>query len=353
MYESQTFAAIMQRQLERIPDGLDTREGSILWNALAPTAFELEALYIEFDWVLKNTFADTAAREYLIRRVAERGLAPYPATKAILRGEFSREIPIGARFSLEDLNYVALERTGTYVYRMQCETAGTIGNDRLGRLVPIDYIPGLEWARLAGLLIPGEDEEDTEHLRKRYFTSLNAEAFGGNVADYLQKVDVIQGVGGCKVYPVWNGGGTVKLVITAEGGTLPTPELVQSVQATIDPPPNQGLGLGVAPIGHVVTVEGVTGVAIDVQTRITYQDGYGWEDVREDVIAAIVGYFRTLATEWAGEDATVVRVSHIEVQLLGMPGILDVENTKLNGTAANLALGADEIPIVGVVSDGA
>lgn len=43
-------------------------------------------------------------------------------------------------------------------------------------------------------MIPGEDREDTEDLRTRYFNSFNAQAFGGNVQDYLEKTNAIPGV---------------------------------------------------------------------------------------------------------------------------------------------------------------
>ena len=40
------------------------------------------------------------------------------------------------------------------------------------------------------------------------FDSMDAQSFGGNVADYKERVNAMNGVGGVKVYPVWNGGGT-------------------------------------------------------------------------------------------------------------------------------------------------
>ena len=45
------------------------------------------------------TFADTAPRDYLILRAAERGLSPKPATYAVLRADFNQSVPIGTRFS--------------------------------------------------------------------------------------------------------------------------------------------------------------------------------------------------------------------------------------------------------------
>ena len=211
-------------------------------------------MYVQLDNVLNETFADTASREFLIRRASERGISPEPATKAILKGEFNMDIPIGSRFSLEKLNYASIERISTGVYRMECETPGTDGNRQLGKLIPIDYIEGLTTAELTELLVPGEDEESTESLRKRYFENLDSQAFGGNQADYKQKVSAIDGVGGVKVSPTFYGPGTVQLIIKDSDMGAPSEELVEAVQQAVDPTEQTGKGVGLAPIGHKVTV---------------------------------------------------------------------------------------------------
>ena len=196
MYESQTFELILRRMLNRVPGDVDKREGSVIYDALAPAAAELAQAYIELDGILLETFADTASREFLIRRAAERGIRPEAATHAVLKGEFSMDVPIGSRFSLDLLNYVVTDKISSGVFRLRCETAGRVGNDQTGPLIPVDYIHGLTYARITELLIPGEDEEETELLRQRYFTSLDSKAFGGNIQDYKEKVNSIPGVGG-------------------------------------------------------------------------------------------------------------------------------------------------------------
>ena len=70
------------------------------------------------------------------------------------------------------MNFTALEKITDGEYQMQCETPGVIGNQYLGSMVPIEYIEGLETAKLTKVLIPGEDREDTEDLRTRYSTPL-------------------------------------------------------------------------------------------------------------------------------------------------------------------------------------
>ena len=57
----------------------------------------------------------------------------------------------------------------------------------------------LKPVKITSVLVPGEDEEDTELFRQRYLNSLNAQAFGGNQIDYIEKVNAIPGVGGVKV----------------------------------------------------------------------------------------------------------------------------------------------------------
>ena len=182
MYEEMTFEAILQRMLANTPAGLDKREGSILYDALAPAAVELAKMYTELAAVLHETFADTASREYLVLRAAERGLSPYPATAAVVKGVFNCEIPAGSRFSCEGSFYgveeaLPEEETG-YAYALRCESAGSAANGVFGRLVPTGSIEGLRSARITELLIPGEDAEDTELFRSRYLGSFQSQAFG-------------------------------------------------------------------------------------------------------------------------------------------------------------------------------
>jgi len=352
MYETMTYEIILQRMLNKVPSTVDKREGSIIWNALAPAAIEMTQMYIELDSILNESFADTASREMLIKRAAERGIIPSPATKAILKGVFNTNIPINSRFSLDDLNYIVIEAIddNTHTYKLQCETYGEIGNKNLGTLIPIEYIDGLVSAELIEILVPGEDEEETEVLRKRYFDSLDSQAFGGNIADYKEKVKALSGVGGVKVYPVWNGGGTVKLVIIDSTYSIPSQTLIDSVQVEVDPIEHNGAGVGFAPIGHSVTVLGVTETPVDIVTTITYENGYTWEDIEVAAKAIIDSYFLELNKTWESESALVVRISQIETRFLNITGVLDIAGTTINTLAQNLVLGADSIPVRGEIS---
>lgn len=353
MYEHITFESIMESALARVPSTMDKREGSVIWDAIAPAAVELQNLYIELDVILKETFADTASLFYLKKRAAERGIYQIMATHAILQGEFTPinlEIPIGTRFSCDKLNYVITEKIEDGIYQMKCETAGTEGNRHLGTLIPIDYIDGMETANMTELLIPAEDDEDVEAFRERYLNSLNSEAYGGNIADYKEKVNAIQGVGGVKITPVWNGGGTVKVTFIDSTYDVPTEEMVEKVKNEVDPYPYEGLGYGCAPIGHVVTVEGVEGVTVNVVTKLTYREGWDWTSAKPYILNAIDEYFKEISEQWEDSDGLFVRISQMESRILDCEAVLDIENTTLNGVASNMSLEGHQIPMRGTVN---
>ena len=101
MYEV-TYREILERMLNRVSDKFDKREGSVIFDTHSPTALELEILYVELNRMIAEGYGDTASREYLILRCKERGIIPYPATYAVLKGTFTPATVdvIGKRFNL-------------------------------------------------------------------------------------------------------------------------------------------------------------------------------------------------------------------------------------------------------------
>ena len=347
----------MARLLDHVRDDVDKREGSIIYDALAPAALELEMAYICLDYVLNQGFADTSERDYLILRARERGLVPYDATAAVLKGEFTpTTIDVtGKRFSLGQLNFVATEAISGSpgAYKMTCETPGADGNKVLGAMIPIEYIDGLATATATEVLIPGEDEEETEDFRARYFDSFGDKGYGGNVQDYIDKVSALDGVGGVRVTPVWNGGRTVKCTILDAEYNRATSTLINAVQQAIDPT-QDGFGVGIAPIDHVVTIDTPANVTVNVNVTPEFDTGYSWSNMQSTIESTIAKYLLELRTAWKNYPTgtgTVVRISQIETRLLGLTGILDIGETKINGVAGNLTIAGNDIPVLGVVTN--
>ena len=346
-----TFEEILKRALSRVPNDMDKREGSPIYLALAPACFELAEAYMQIEAIRDMTFADTSKGEDLTRRCAERGIYRKNATHALRKGIFNTSVPIGARFRIEETTYSVVRKIDSTSYELQCEQYGRIGNDYVGTLLPIEYIKNLVSAQLTDVLVPGEEVEDDELLRKRYFDSLESEAYGGNTDDYKQKTKSIDGVGAVKVYPVWNGPGTVKLIILDTTYSRPSVQLINNVQNIMDPIEAQGEGYGIAPIGHNVTVEGASETIINIACNITLQDGYLWEDIQDKVREVIEGYFDELNRTWENTDCIVVRVSYIDTRILNIDGVLDIQRTSINGSFQNVVLPTDNIAILGRVEN--
>lgn len=345
--DEMTFDYIMNRMLESVPDTVDKREGSIIYDALAPAAAELVKCYMELDVVMDETFVDTASLQYLMLRCKERGVAIQGETAAVIEGVFTPsniELSAGLRFNCDEVNYTITEKISAGHYKLEAETLGTVGNKYTGLLLPIQTVNGLETAQIAAVLIPAEDGDTTDTLREKYYASIDGEAFGGNVADYREKVNAITGVGGVKVYPVWNGGGTVKLTIIASDFTAPSTELISKVQTAIDPEGNQGEGLGLAPIGHTVTVTGAKYADLTITANVTFAAGWNWENGKSQLVSAANAYLDELCKAWADSETTVVRISQIETHLLTADCVVDVDGTTVNGDTKNIELAADEIP---------
>lgn len=347
------YEGLMARKLGMISDKRDKRQGSLIFDAMAPNAAESAAFYADLEMLMDRTFADTATGIDLTRRCAERGIWRKEAVKATFYGDFlDREgevypLETGERFYLEGLYYcVTGQEDGRYV--LECETAGEVGNSFLGELLPVQHLEGLAVAELTELRTDGEDEEDDEVLRGRYMDSFTADAFGGNVADYRKKVMALEGVGGVKVYPIWNGGGTVKLVILDRGWRKPTEKELEEIQTQIDPQ-RQGLGYGIAPVGHKVTVEAAEEKVCEISTELTLEENAVLEDTLEKIKAAWEEYFLNLRKKWADSERLAVRISYLESAALEVVGVVDIQNTMICGQEQNLLLEETEIPVLGEI----
>ncbi len=345
MYENISYEEILERMLNLVPSHLDRREGSIIMNAVAPCAMELYLAYTEFDKIIAESFADTQSRDFLIRRAAERGLSPMPATASRWICNILGNVEIGHRFRSGEFTFKVIDYAGIDLFLLECEQLGSASNVLEEELLPIDYISVLIHCYFESLDTKGQDEEDTETFRNRYFEFVNAQPFGGNRADYIEKARSIAGISAVKVVSIWNGPGTVKLVILGADNKSPVQSFVEEVQNIFDPTKDGG-GNGLVPIGHICTVEGAKTVAVNLSFSYSKNSQ---EDIYDAIINAIDDYFAVLVKKWGNTDFITVRKSQLEAQLLSVDGVEDILNFRINGSENNLVLGYDTIAVRGEV----
>ena len=192
-----TMESILTMLLSRIPDTLDKREGSVIYDALAPAAHELALLYESMAKMFEESFIETATGNALEKRCAELGVNRRPATKAVRLGYFygddgnPMDIAVGMRFATIDgdnsVNFIVMSRVELGVFHLEAEIAGASGNVYEGELMALQYTAGLAKAELKGVpATDGSDAESDEDLRARYFYQITDEPANGNCSQYIQ-----------------------------------------------------------------------------------------------------------------------------------------------------------------------
>lgn len=374
-----TYNSILQDALSRIPDTIDKREGSIIRDAISPACYELAIWYAKLAELLDNSFIKTAYGEWLDAKVAEGGLTRRQATYAIKRGTFLDslgnpvDVSIGTRFSTIGmdtiLNYSIVSAytdsdSGEVVvgdYNLQCETAGTIGNSYVGQLQPIEFVARLANATISTLITPGTDTESDDSLRERFLSQVGKNAFGGNVTQYKQWIMEYTGVGAVQIYPVWAGGGTVKVSILDVDYNKCSDEFCDQLKQYLDPenhdnPDTEQHGLGIAPIGHKVTVSTPNELAINISATITCLPGYNVAQLKHNIEQKINEYFLRIRQEWDvggtwNKYTSIVYVGRISYNILEVTGVSSAYDITLNGDAKDITLlqtaEVQQIPVLG------
>ncbi|MCB8816139.1 baseplate J/gp47 family protein [Desulfosporosinus shakirovi] len=344
MYEAQTYELILKRMLERVDADLDKREGSIIYDALSPAAAELAQAYVELEINLKLFSAQTSSGDYLESRTADYGVTRKAATKVQRKALFfgkddlPLEVAVGSRFSIEQLNYRTIEKISIGQYILECEVAGSIGNQNFGALLPIDYISGLVRAELSDILVPGADTETDYDLRQRYLQRVRQPATSGNTAQYRQWATEVPGVGDAKVFPLWAGPGTVKLAIVDTEKQPASSILVNEVADYLET---------VRPIGAAVTVVSAAAKGINVSAAVILASGYVIQAVTDAFSTALEVHLQEMAFTGA-----YVSYAKVGTLLLSTPGVIDYTSLTVNGSGANVALADEEIPVLGTVGLG-
>ena len=221
---------------------------------------------------------------------------------------------------------------------LECETSGTIGNLPSGTILPINSIDKLIKADIISTYIPGQDEEDDDSLRKRIVDSLNYASFGGNINDYIEKVNAIDGVGNTKVFPAWQYNGSVLLSIVDPLFNPITEEFAKNLKEQIDPEDSTGSGVGIAPIGHYVTITTPIKQYIDVKLKVELVATETIETMQESIENKIEEYFESVRKLFSQDvNLTIYRARIIE-KVLELPEILNVSDVRLNDKFTDITI---------------
>lgn len=330
---SQTYSNILQEMLDKVPSNVDTREGSIIYDALAPCAYFLAQQQFLLDNYMELVFADTAVDEYLDRVAADHGMSRKAATAAVRQVATSGPVTIGTIWGISGLKYTITEMISENLYKAECSTVGTTGNQYSGILSPVSDVTGIT-ATLGEILKAGTDEETDDALRERFFEKVQSPATSGNTYQYHQWALGVEGVGAAKVFPLDNGAGTVT-VLVVDSNKAVDESLPDTVAAYIET---------VRPIGATVTVTSPEEKSINVSATVTLDGTKSLKEVTD-------AFEAELETLLAGTVFTMYSVSYAKIGslLLEISGVEDYTGLLVDSGNGNVKIGDKEIPIKGTV----
>ena len=349
MFEMETRKNILERlkqyYTETAGDKVNLVEGGFAWDTLSANAKEFEKAYAEMALIIEASFPQTSWGDWLTKKAEEHGIIRKEATNSsvilTVTGQAGTTVQEGSLFSTNDgKNFITvetkkIESTGTVDIKAQSQDVGTSCNVDAETITKIPMsIYGVSAVTNKNPAYDGFDEETDEELLERLLFKVRQPATSGNKNHYVIWATNVEGVGGVKVLPLWNGNGTVKVIITDAKNEIASEDLIAKVQNYIDEQRT---------IGATVTVGSPKSLNIDISLKVTKGSGN-----IDEIKNAVNDFFKTTAFE--SEYVSYAQVGKIILEKAAITGVQDYSDLTLNNKAENIALTDEQLPTVGQVN---
>ena len=327
--------------------GLEPREGTDLSARMYALAAQVYALYVQADWVTRQAFPQTAEGEYLdyhaqLRSLERKPALPAQGTVRFTAGEAAqsdRSIPEGTVCMTAGLVRFATTQAAvlpagelTVDVPVQALEPGTAGNVSAQTVVSMAVAPmGIASCTNPQAFAGGADGEGDEELRARILDTFRRLPNGANAAFYEQGALSFDQVAAAVVIPKPRGLGSVDVIVSTLAGT-PGEELLEQLQDYFE----QRREIAVD-----VQVKAPTPVTVNVAVQVKAKGGWDKTQVLDQVEETLEGWFDG---KLLGQDVLLARLGSL---IYGCDG---VENYAVSAPAADLAVDADQLPVLGTLS---
>lgn len=333
MYNNQTYEAIKERILKGITINVDKREGSFINDMISPLAVELTRAYIEFDNIINIAFVVDSYGEYLDKKVNEFGVTRKEGVKASglvkIRGVEGTLIPKGTIAVSDGLRFVleaGVITGGITEVRAEAQEVGKAYNVLSNTINKLEIdIFGVQSVVNEANFTGGIDRETDVELKDRFFKVIRKPITSGNVHNYEQWALDVDGVGNATVKPLWNGPGTVKVLISDSNNQPVTQDVITRCSNYI---------AEVRPIGATVTVATFALFNLTISVDVTLSNGT-LEIIKKRIEDNLKVYFKGCTNE--------VVYTKVGGVIAGTDGVADYKTLTINGGTANVTIPAENI----------
>lgn len=348
MFDENTTPESIQREiLKNLSPAFSTTEGSYTDTMTAGVSLELWKLWEAMRSVSACIcITKDSPREIIMGRCADCGITPKAGSKATAQltvtGTDGVTVPKGKRFlAASGLEYLAMDAVtitgGTAAVNVEAAEVGAKHNQPAGHITiqmeSQSGIAGVESGPAGG----GADPESPESLVNRYHLYIQKPATSANVYQYEQWALSVEGVGGVRVLPLVEGPGTVG-VILADPLLLPVDsDTVTRCKAYLDSQrPADAADL---------LVSSAVGVSIAVTATVRVAASTTKAAVASTLAARLAEYCRDNVS-FKTSELPYAKVGYL---LMGIDGVEDYSNLRLNGAQSNVTLAITQVPVVGTV----
>ena len=343
LFSEQTYEALIKRILENTKkNNLDTREGSVSFNLLAPMAEELAKAYISMGDILSLAFIEDTFDDYLDKRVNEFGVYRKDGEKA--RGKIKVYgndyvfIENGTIITYGDLEYVVtndITLPNENTLYVEAVNVGYRYNLPAGcEFQTKEFLYGIDLMINEEPFEDGVDIETDEELRERFKYIIQNPRTSGNINNYKEWALECDGVGRVKVYPLWNGNGTVKVLIIGNDNLPCSTDTINEVKAHIEEE---------RPIGATVTVETPELLELTFDIKIKLDSAYSLDSANEEIENSLKKYIENL------EDEDVIYLKSLST-VGELECVDDITEFKINNKQQNITIGDYYIPIIKTIT---
>ncbi|MDU7245377.1 MAG: baseplate J/gp47 family protein [Clostridia bacterium] len=331
-------------------------EGSFTMDNLRAVGQEFLLCYLAIQRLQDNWSLDTATGGFLDKKALDYGLdrkgADYARGLVRFSGAEGAVVPygtlIGDKFGMtyKTMADATIGKNGSTEVLCQAQATGLAGNIEAGSMTGLlEPIPGVTACENLEAFSDGREEESDLAFRQRIYEKIRNPITSGNVNSYRQWALSFDNVGAVKVFPLWRGPGTVKLSILDAQRKPAGADLMQGVKNYIDP--EDGDGSGQAPIGAILTVTTAKAVKVNVTAKVQVGVASSLTGIQDKFKAVLEEYFYKIAYDEITTEFTLARCGYL---LLGISGVFDYTDLKINGGTNTIATGDEEVLQVGSIS---